>query len=61
VPPDQGFRDFLDEVRAIGDRRGMHMEVMDGHLFAVDDESGDDPVPVYWDHVTKGYLVGRVD
>ena len=59
VPPDQGFRDFLDEVGGVGDRRSMHLEVIDGHLFAVDDQPGGDMVPVHWDHGLKNYQIGR--
>ncbi|MDP9340910.1 MAG: hypothetical protein M3Q23_02130 [Actinomycetota bacterium] len=57
VPIDAGFRDFLDEVVEVGDRREMHLEVRDGHMVAVDDSPGGDIVPVVWDDGEKRYLI----
>jgi hypothetical protein len=54
-PPNMGLRDFLDEMGEVAGRRGMHLEVMDGHMVAVDNRPGSDPIPVTWDDDLKTY------
>jgi hypothetical protein len=54
-----GIREFLDELEEVADRRHLHLEAFDGHLLAVDDRPGNDPVPVEWDETLGRYAISE--
>ena len=57
LPMDPHLSEFLHAMDAVSDDRGIHLEVRDGVLMAVDDRPGVDPVQVAWDDDLKSYQV----
>ena len=57
LPPDHPVHGFLDDLSTLGEDHEMHLETIDGHLFAVHEREGSDPVPVRWDRDSKRYEV----
>jgi hypothetical protein len=58
LPIDANLRDFLVEMDEVVGKRHMHLEVLDGHLVAVD-HGDEDPVPVVWDPSLKRYRLAE--
>jgi hypothetical protein len=57
LPIDPHLSEFLHAMDSVSGDRGMHLEVRDGVLVAIDDRPGIDPVQVAWDDDLKSYQV----
>jgi hypothetical protein len=59
MPAPNRLEEFMAELKEVAERRHLHLEVQDGHLVAVDDTPGIDPVLVHWDESLKSYSLTK--
>lgn len=59
MPVPNRLEEFMSDLKEVAERRHLHLEAQEGHLVAVDDTPGIDPVPVHWDDSLMSYSLTK--